>query len=292
MVRYQHPFPKAANYDASDPYDGYGLNNWRQAAGLGKHRGVDYNGPAAYLGAAIPAIADGVVAEINSGLGNRVVIAHPDGVYSGYAHMRYPTPLSLGQSISRGQTVGNVGDTGADGAVHLHLTMANSVAGANGGGSYWVDHFDPIPYIDQRLNAPENGDDMAKSYPNRADYRTSFTLAAGASSQLKTTGGVDANIAELGDAGRLVTTAHVYANAPAGAAVDITFLWQTASSGAISSHYTERAVAGGDGKIRANPTFQRNLSSGQRVFLRVEAPSTNSGTITVTDLYADATLFQ
>lgn len=282
MVRYQHPF------NNPDLADGWG--SW--AGGRTQaHRGLDY--PQA-SGTPIPAVATGTVVHNgwNAALGWVLVIAHADGMYSGYSHMVAQSPKTVGTAITRGQTIGNVGTTGsASGGNHLHLTIAFTEDGTWNNGDISVTT-DPWTFINARLNAPENGDDMAKSYPTRDDYRTSIALAAGASQNLKNSSGSDMNITDLGDAGRVVVTAHVYANAPAGTAVEIAFLWQTASSGAISPHFTERVVAGADGKIRANPTFQSSLSSGSRIFLRVGAPSTNTATVTVTELQADATLFQ
>ncbi|GAA2443241.1 M23 family metallopeptidase [Agromyces soli] len=293
MVRYQHPFPKAANYDASDPYGMEPPPPFRNGA---PHRGADYNGPAAQNLAPVPAIAEGVVdwSAWYEGLGNVVTIKHADGAYSGYCHLT-DRNVSVGQTIARGAIVGRVGGTATSDfsyAPHLHLTMGWSSAATRGSGSYWSDHFDPIPYIDQRLNAPETGDDMAKSYPTRDDYRGDFTLAINQATQLKNANGTDANIAATPDVGRLFVTGHVYAQAAAGQALDIWFILSDVSTGAESPHFVERAVAGPDGRIFANPTFQLGLASTRRVFLRIQAPSSNTATVKITRLAADATLFQ
>lgn len=92
------------------------------------HSGIDFN-PG--YGAAIFAIADGVVAEVSGGgssWGTYAVIQHQiDGqtVFSGYAHMvSGSTPLVVGQQILVGDFVGLVGATGQATGAHLHFTIA------------------------------------------------------------------------------------------------------------------------------------------------------------------------
>lgn len=92
------------------------------------HSGIDFN-PG--YGAAIFAMADGVVVDVSGGgssWGTYAVIEHQiDGqtVYSGYAHMvSGSTPLTLGQEIKVGDFVGLVGATGQATGAHLHFTVA------------------------------------------------------------------------------------------------------------------------------------------------------------------------
>jgi len=92
------------------------------------HSGIDFN-PG--WGAAIFAVADGVVVEHSEGgssWGNFVVIEHTiDGetVFSGYAHMQSASsPLSVGQEIRVGDFVGLVGATGQATGAHLHFTIS------------------------------------------------------------------------------------------------------------------------------------------------------------------------
>ncbi len=106
------------------------------------HRGVDF--PQG-RGTAIPAIADGtaVVNTWNDCLGNVLVLAHADGMFSGYCHMNDRSGVGEGTSVHRGDIIGNVGDTGtcADGP-HLHLTVSDHQDGWESGTT-----IDPIPYI-------------------------------------------------------------------------------------------------------------------------------------------------
>jgi hypothetical protein len=92
------------------------------------HSGIDFN-PG--YGAAIFAIADGVVVDVSAGgssWGTYAVIEHQiDGqtVFSGYAHMvSGSTPLVVGQEIKVGDFVGLVGATGQATGAHLHFTIA------------------------------------------------------------------------------------------------------------------------------------------------------------------------
>jgi hypothetical protein len=118
------------------------------------HRGVDFPRAA---GTAIPSVADGVVKlkTYSSCLGNVVVIQHGDGMFSGYSHMSTGSPLAVGQAVSIGQTVGQVGNTGtcSQGA-HLHLTMSATLGGYASGVTV-----DPYKWIIARTtcNRPPTG---------------------------------------------------------------------------------------------------------------------------------------
>ena len=92
------------------------------------HNGVDI---AAASGTPIKAAADGVVVNTDTvanddGFGNRVILKHPDGRATVYAHMVAPAPVKVGQSVKRGQVIGKVGNTGKSYGAHLHLTMIDN----------------------------------------------------------------------------------------------------------------------------------------------------------------------
>ena len=88
------------------------------------HDGIDISGTG--YGSPIYAILEGEV--INAGwggiagssAGNNVVIKHPNGYYSIYAHMNY-VKVAVGQKVSRKQILGGMGDTGFVSGTHLHL---------------------------------------------------------------------------------------------------------------------------------------------------------------------------
>jgi hypothetical protein len=182
--------------------------------------------------------------------------------------------------VPYGGRVGTSGDTGAAGAPHLHWHRLDPSGNRRNPWDYFTD------------GTTNPGGDMAISYPTRNDYRGDFTLAINQATQLKNANGTDANIAATPDVGRLFVTGHVYAQAASGQALDIWFILSDVSTGAESPHFVERVVAGPDGRIFANPTFQLGLASTRRVFLRIQAPSSNTATVKITRLAADATLFQ
>lgn len=95
---------------------------WHPVSGQWKyHSGLDIG--AAY-GATIVA-ADGgtvTVAGVNGGYGNCVMIDHGNGYYTLYGHMS-SIAVSLGQTVSKGATIGYVGSTGVSTGPHLHFEI-------------------------------------------------------------------------------------------------------------------------------------------------------------------------
>lgn len=87
------------------------------------HGGTDI---AASYGSAIYAADSGTVVRSadgwNGGWGNYVMINHGNGMQTLYAHMS-SRAVSVGQTVSRGQTIGYVGSTGMSTGPHLHFEM-------------------------------------------------------------------------------------------------------------------------------------------------------------------------
>lgn len=86
------------------------------------HQGIDIP---ARRGSHIVSIDDGVVVYSGNelgGYGNITVIAHPNGIFSIYAHadVNY---TRKGQKIFKGQVIGKVGSTGRSTGPHLHFEM-------------------------------------------------------------------------------------------------------------------------------------------------------------------------
>ena len=99
----------------------------------GFHPGVDIGNS---RGTPIVAAAEGVVVKVVSGCiegkkscgggyGNYIDILHKNGDTTRYAHLN-KTFVSVGQSVSRGQSIGTLGNTGNSTGPHLHWEVENS----------------------------------------------------------------------------------------------------------------------------------------------------------------------
>jgi lipoprotein NlpD len=89
--------------------------------GVGAHDGIDIGAPE---GTPIRAIQKGEVIYSDQlrGYGNIVIVRHPDGFVSVYAHNE-ANLVREGQTVSRGDIVGRVGSTGRVTGPHLHFEI-------------------------------------------------------------------------------------------------------------------------------------------------------------------------
>ena len=108
-------------------YSGYYANpvpGARLTQRLHGHNGVDFGTP---RGTPVHASANGTVIIVrnsgwNGGYGNYVVITHPNGTQTLYAHLTNAI-VSSGQSVTQGQIIGYSGNTGKSTGAHLHFEV-------------------------------------------------------------------------------------------------------------------------------------------------------------------------
>lgn len=112
---------------------------WR-FGGSDYHTGVDISGGGVY-GANVVAANDGVVKHVNwshtpgRGYGIYVIIDHGGKISTLYGHLSNIS-VSVGQEVSRGQVIGNVGSTGWSTGPHLHFEVRNG-----------TQHLNPMGYL-------------------------------------------------------------------------------------------------------------------------------------------------
>jgi len=99
----------------------FGYRRDPKTGGRRMHSGVDF---AAGLGTPLYATADGVVVHAGwqSGYGRLVKIQHEFGIETRYAHLS-KLRVKVGQRVSRGQRIGDMGASGRVTGVHLHYEV-------------------------------------------------------------------------------------------------------------------------------------------------------------------------
>jgi murein DD-endopeptidase MepM/ murein hydrolase activator NlpD len=100
---------------------GFGTRNDPKGAGRRMHEGTDMAG--AY-GTPIFATADGVIVHAgwDNGYGRLVKIKHDFGVETRYAHLSQ-IRVEVGQRVSRGDRIGDMGNSGRSTGTHLHYEV-------------------------------------------------------------------------------------------------------------------------------------------------------------------------
>ena len=108
------------------PFDIPVKSNFRFTSGFGQrwgrlHAGTDFAGP---VGTPIYATADGIVthASWSSGYGRLIKIQHEFGIETRYAHLN-AMRVSVGQRVSRGDRIGDMGNSGRSTGPHLHYEV-------------------------------------------------------------------------------------------------------------------------------------------------------------------------
>ncbi|WP_349863593.1 M23 family metallopeptidase [Leifsonia sp. WHRI 6310E] len=141
-MRLMEPLAPPGRYDAADPFGNYGARQY-------PHTGSDWNGVPA--GTAAMAIGTGVVVnkQWHAGNGNTVTVKLPDGHYYAYLHLNAEAPVAVGQTVTIGQVIGYVGNTGTNSqGAHLHITVSDSPSAYAGLGN----KIDPWQFIQDHKN--------------------------------------------------------------------------------------------------------------------------------------------
>ncbi|RYG92408.1 M23 family peptidase [Loktanella sp. IMCC34160] len=108
------------------PFDIPVRSNYRFTSGFGQrwgrlHAGTDMAGP---VGTPVYATADGVVVHAgwSSGYGRLIKIRHEFGIETRYAHLN-AIRVEVGQRVSRGDRIGDMGNSGRSTGPHLHYEV-------------------------------------------------------------------------------------------------------------------------------------------------------------------------
>lgn len=100
------------------------ISGGRKTQGIHGHNGVDL---ASFIGTPVMASASGRVIVVklggyNGGYGNLIIISHDKGIQTVYGHLN-AIYITQGQTVSQGQTIGELGNTGKSTGPHLHFEV-------------------------------------------------------------------------------------------------------------------------------------------------------------------------
>ena len=116
---------------------GYVITSYRGWRWGRMHQGIDISG-AGNFGSPIYAAAAGTVTYVSNscpsqgrgygdpcggGMGNEVVIDHGNGYITRYGHLHQTVEVRVGQTVSRGQLIGHMGNSGSSTGAHLHFEV-------------------------------------------------------------------------------------------------------------------------------------------------------------------------
>jgi murein DD-endopeptidase MepM/ murein hydrolase activator NlpD len=116
---------KNSKYSSLQKLAGYFINPTPSARRRQKLHGNNAVDLASSIGTPVVASASGVVSVARSsgwnyGYGQYIVISHPNGTQTVYAHLSVIS-VSVGQTVSQGERIGSVGNTGNSTGPHLHF---------------------------------------------------------------------------------------------------------------------------------------------------------------------------
>ena len=111
--------------------------------------------------------------EKGGGWGNYVLIRHPNGMFSRYAHLKTGLPVKVGQSVTENTQIGIIGNSGRSTARHLHFEVQTS-ASSN-------DRINPEPYLTKAIwedtpTPPPSGNERIKGIQRTLNNRYGTNL--------------------------------------------------------------------------------------------------------------------
>ena len=144
---------EGTTYRVTSPF-GYRTDPVTGEGGQG-HKGIDLTLWRGYSAlSAIGAAWDGTVTDVRDGVegfdtvrsaGNRVTIDHGDGVVTKYYHLANGSiPVQVGDSVTAGQVIGQMGSTGYSIGAHLHFQL-----------EIYGEPVDPQPFLLGEEDIPE-----------------------------------------------------------------------------------------------------------------------------------------
>lgn len=109
----------------------------------GMHMGVDIAGPS---GTPLVAFTSGTLVDkgVDGGYGNYVVWTDDKGIEHFYAHLREPSSITKGSSLSKGQVIGLMGSTGRSSGPHLHWETSTITGDTGRSKSAVLSRFNPL----------------------------------------------------------------------------------------------------------------------------------------------------
>jgi murein DD-endopeptidase MepM/ murein hydrolase activator NlpD len=109
----------------------------------GMHMGVDIAGPS---GTPLVAFTSGTLLDkgVDGGYGNYVVWTDDKGIEHFYAHLREPSSITKGSSLSKGQVIGLMGSTGRSSGPHLHWETSTITGDTGRSKSAVLSRFNPL----------------------------------------------------------------------------------------------------------------------------------------------------
>ena len=121
LAAQQAPFSTPVNLGLVRQTSGFGYRRDPKTGGRRLHKGADFAGR---TGTDIYATADGVVTHAGwqSGYGRLVTIQHAFGIETKYAH-NSKLRVKVGQRVSRGDHIADMGNTGRSTGTHLHYEV-------------------------------------------------------------------------------------------------------------------------------------------------------------------------